>query len=150
MAEIPSPGDWWVLVLPELVWWEVLGLGPVECEEPLKWVGAEARGSERESGLGLSSLAAPLLVPLPATADSVIRISTGLAAERGLAVLPQEEAKAQQGSGEGLPGVWGQEVILPLPEAAPSPSPKLQISPELGQVMVAAAAAAAAASSTWQ
>lgn len=24
--------------MPEQVWWEVLGLGPVECGQPLKWV----------------------------------------------------------------------------------------------------------------
>ena len=104
VAEIPSPGDWWVLVLPELVGWEVLGLGPVECEEPLKWVGAEARGSERESGLGLSSLAAPLLVPLPATADSVIRISTGLAAERGWQCCPRRRPRPSRALGKGCQG----------------------------------------------
>ena len=33
VAEISSPGEWWV---PEQVWWEVLGLGPIECGQPLK------------------------------------------------------------------------------------------------------------------
>ena len=90
---ISSLGDWWVLVLPEQVCWEMLGLGPIKCEEPLKWVGAGARGSEKESGLGLSSLTAPPLVLLPAAADSVIRISIDLAAESGQQCCPRRRPR---------------------------------------------------------
>ena len=45
MAEISSLGDWWMAVPPEQVWWEMLGLGQVECEEPLKWASGEVWGS---------------------------------------------------------------------------------------------------------
>lgn len=104
MVEISSPGEWWV---PEQVWWEVLGLGPIECGQPLKWVGGGARGSDRESGLGLSSLAAPPLVPLPGAADSVIRISIGLAAEGGSQCCPKSRPRPSRALGKGCQGCVG-------------------------------------------
>lgn len=45
MVEISSLGDWWMAVPPEQVWWEMLGLGQVECKEPLKWASGEVWGS---------------------------------------------------------------------------------------------------------
>lgn len=104
---ISSLGDWWVLVLPEQVCWEMLGLGPIQCEEPLKWVGAGARGSEKESGLGLSSLTAPPLVPLPAAADSVIRISIDLAAESGQQCCPRRRPRPSRALGKSCQGCVG-------------------------------------------
>ena len=61
-------------------------------------------GQLEESGLGLSFLATPLFVLLPGAADCHQNIySSG--SRKGPAVLPQEEAKTQQGVGERLPGV---------------------------------------------
>ena len=97
---------------PGGAWKSTIGLEPAStvvgcCGQPLKWVGGGAWGSDRESGLGLSSLAAPPLVPLPGAADSVIRISIGLAAEGGSQCCPKSRPRPSRALGTGCPGCVG-------------------------------------------